>query len=95
MIKKLGPHSDPVSCVTWSHDDKRLLATSESVVTVWDTETWTQQTCSAEHEYTVGTAAWDFSRHGFVTGGMDGKIVFWVSSSCSWSCCAVNSTDDI
>ncbi|KAN0064822.1 hypothetical protein ACQY0O_001879 [Thecaphora frezii] len=75
LLQKLGPHTDPVSCVAWSPDDKTLLTTSEGDITLWDLATGHHKTLS-EHDYTVGTAAW-LPDGRFVSGGMDGKIIFW------------------
>ncbi|EPQ30427.1 uncharacterized protein PFL1_01953 [Pseudozyma flocculosa PF-1] len=77
MLERFGPHSDPVSSISWSPDDETLLATSESDVTLWSVGSHEHQTFS-EHDYTVGTAAW-LPDGRFVSGGMDGKIIFWSS----------------
>ncbi len=76
LLQKFVPLSDSISSVSWSPDDKQLLATSEVDVTLCRIQTGTMLTLR-EHNYTVATAAWLPDGSGFVTGGMDGKIVYW------------------
>lgn len=76
LLQKFVPLSDSISSVSWSPDDKQLLATSEVDVTLCRIQTGTMLTLR-EHQYTVATASWLPDGSGFVTGGMDGKIVYW------------------
>ncbi|SPO24373.1 uncharacterized protein UTRI_03641 [Ustilago trichophora] len=76
LLQKFVPLSDDISSVAWSPDDKRLLVTSDVDVTLCQLETGSMLTLR-EHSYTVATAAWLPDGSGFVTGGMDGKIVYW------------------
>ncbi|SPO23831.1 uncharacterized protein UTRI_03641_B [Ustilago trichophora] len=76
LLQKFVPLSDDISSVAWSPDDKRLLVTSDVDVTLCQLETGSMLTLR-EHSYTVATATWLPDGSGFVTGGMDGKIVYW------------------
>lgn len=38
IAHKFGPHSDAISCVAWSPDDRTVLTTAESEVTLWKVE---------------------------------------------------------
>ncbi|KAJ1026768.1 hypothetical protein NDA16_002065 [Ustilago loliicola] len=76
LLQKFVPLSDNISSVSWSPDDKRLLVASDVDVTLCQIESGSMLTLR-EHSYTVATAAWLPDGTGFVTGGMDGKIVYW------------------
>ncbi|PWN48685.1 WD40 repeat-like protein [Violaceomyces palustris] len=76
LLQRLGPHADHVSCVTWSPDDKTILSTAETEISLWDVGTGLRKKFR-HHEYTVGTAAWLPDGTAFITGGMDGRIILW------------------
>lgn len=76
LVQKFVPLSDNISSVSWSPDDKRLLVTSDVDVTLCSVGSGSMLTLR-EHSYTVATATWLPDGSGFVTGGMDGKIVYW------------------
>ncbi|SNX83850.1 uncharacterized protein MEPE_02558 [Melanopsichium pennsylvanicum] len=76
LLQKFGPLWDNISSVSWSPDNKRLLVTSDVDVTLCELDKGTMLTLR-EHSYTVATATWLPDGTGFVTGGMDGKIVYW------------------
>uniref|UniRef100_V5ET48 WD40 repeat-containing protein n=1 Tax=Kalmanozyma brasiliensis (strain GHG001) TaxID=1365824 RepID=V5ET48_KALBG len=76
LLQKFVPLSDNISSVSWSPNDKKLLVTSDVDVTLCQLENGSMLTLR-EHSYTVATAAWRSDGSGFVTGGMDGKIVWW------------------
>ncbi|TKY89293.1 hypothetical protein EX895_001824 [Sporisorium graminicola] len=76
LLQKFVPLSDNISSVSWSPDDTHLLVTSDVDVTLCKLETGSMLTLR-EHSYTVATATWLTDGSGFVTGGMDGKIVWW------------------
>ena len=78
LMQKFVPLSDNISSVSWAPDDSHLLVTSDIDVTLCKLDSGTMQTLR-EHSYTVATAAWLADGTGFVTGGMDGKIVWWDS----------------
>ncbi len=76
LLQKFVPLSDNISSVSWSPNDKKLVVTSDIDVTLCQLENGSMQTLR-EHTYTVATANWLSDGSGFVTGGMDGKIVWW------------------
>ncbi|CDU26433.1 uncharacterized protein SPSC_06627 [Sporisorium scitamineum] len=76
LLQKFVPLSDNISSVSWSPDDTHLLVTSDVDVTLCKLEQGSMLTLR-EHSYTVATATWLTDGTGFVTGGMDGKIVWW------------------
>ncbi|CBQ73248.1 conserved hypothetical protein [Sporisorium reilianum SRZ2] len=76
LLQKFVPLSDNISSVCWSPDDTHLLVTSDVDVTLCKLEAGSMLTLR-EHSYTVATATWLTDGSGFVTGGMDGKIVWW------------------
>ncbi|PWY99523.1 WD40 repeat-like protein [Testicularia cyperi] len=76
FVAKFVPLSDDISSVAWSPDDKKLLVSSEVDVTLCELDTCVMHTLR-EHDYTVGTVTWLSDGSGWVTGGMDGKIIFW------------------
>lgn len=76
LLQKFVPLSDNISSVSWSPDDEQLLVTSDVDVTLCRLATGSMLTLR-EHSYTVATATWLADGSGFVTGGMDGKIVWW------------------
>ncbi|KAJ9479338.1 Glucose-induced degradation protein 7 [Pseudozyma hubeiensis] len=78
LLQKFVPLSDNISSVSWSPDDKKLLVTSEIDVTLCKLEQGSMTTLR-EHTYTVATATWLADGSGFITGGMDGKIIWWDS----------------
>lgn len=76
LLHKFVPLSDNISSVSWSPDDKCLLVASDVDVTLCSLESGSMLTLR-EHSYTVANATWLPDGTGFVTGGMDGKIVYW------------------
>lgn len=77
-VKQLGPHSAAISCVSWSPDNKTLLAGSDTDIYQWEWES-EESEIHREHKYQIFAVAWLHGGQGFVSGGMDGKVIFWVS----------------
>ncbi|KZS88363.1 WD40 repeat-like protein [Sistotremastrum niveocremeum HHB9708] len=77
----LRDHQYPVNCIAWSPDDKFLLTSSDSIIKIWNASTGL---CTKElkeipdgHTDTVMSLAWLPDKSGFVSGGMDRKIIIW------------------
>lgn len=77
-VKVLGPHSAEVTCLAWSPDDRTLLACADREVFQWEWES-EEHEVYREHDYTIFAVCWLPSGLGFVTGGTDAKVIFWVS----------------
>ncbi|KAE8269880.1 hypothetical protein A4X09_0g2441 [Tilletia walkeri] len=72
-----GPFSaGGVSAVKWSPDSRRILCAAEEAVYLVDTSDGTHKSFR-EHVYRISAIAWLPDGSGFVTGSMDGKILFW------------------
>lgn len=77
-------HKEPVSGLSWSPDDTKLLVTTEEDVVEWDL---TNQTAKvfAEHEFSVTAVKWPLEplpirenrQDLYITGAMDGKVLYW------------------
>ncbi|KAK0525979.1 hypothetical protein OC834_004966 [Tilletia horrida] len=65
-----------VSCVRWSPDSRRILCAAEEAVYLIDTTDGSHKVFK-EHIYRITAVAWLPSGTGFVTGSMDGKVLFW------------------
>ncbi|CAD6888012.1 unnamed protein product [Tilletia laevis] len=83
LVEKIchyGPFSaGGVSCVKWSPDSRWILCAAEEVVYLIDTADGTHKSFR-EHIYRISALAWLPDGSGFVTGSMDGKILFWTLS---------------
>lgn len=77
-------HTEPVSNVAWSSDDKRLLVSSEEVVVEWDLADKGARVL-AEHESSITAVQWlpgslpssQDQEAMYVTGALDHKVHFW------------------
>lgn len=77
QVKVLGPHSNPVSCIAWSHDDESILTASDTEIYQWKWHT-NEHDVYQEHNYQIFALAWlPGVGTGFVSGGQDGKVIFW------------------
>lgn len=77
LERRLNEHQYPVGYVAWSPDDKILLTSADSVIKLWNPKTGE---CIRElnaHEDMVSALEWLPDGTGFLSGGMDRKILLW------------------
>ncbi|KAL9933668.1 hypothetical protein V8E36_007326 [Tilletia maclaganii] len=75
-----GPFSaGGVSNVRWSPDSRQILCAAEEAVYLIDTADGTH-TLFREHIYRITAVAWLPDGSGFVSGAMDGRVLFWNSA---------------
>ncbi|KAJ7172204.1 WD40 repeat-like protein [Mycena filopes] len=70
-------HPYPVISMAWSSDDSILLAGSENHIKMWNTKTGVCLRTLEEHSEPVTALAWLPDDSGFLSAGMDYKIVVW------------------
>ncbi|KAF5373710.1 hypothetical protein D9758_000745 [Tetrapyrgos nigripes] len=73
----LREHPYPVGTLTWSPDDSMMLTSADHIVKVWNTKTGQCLRTLTEHLETVTTLHWLSDGSGFVSGGLDRKIIYW------------------
>ncbi|KAJ6525716.1 WD40-repeat-containing domain protein [Mycena capillaripes] len=70
-------HPYPVIAMAWSLDDSILLAGTETHIKMWNTKTGVCLRTLEEHSEPVTALAWLPDDSGFLSAGMDYKIVLW------------------
>ncbi|KAI0797559.1 WD40 repeat-like protein [Abortiporus biennis] len=77
VLHTLDDHQDPVGCVAWSLDDTILLTASESTIRMWNTKTGVCIRTIDHHSDVVTALIWLPNNSGFISGGLDRKIILW------------------
>ncbi|KAG8835358.1 hypothetical protein FRC17_003841 [Serendipita sp. 399] len=77
LEKVLRGHTYPLNAISWSPDDKLLLSSGEHEVKLWDVESGKCIRTLSEHHHLVNGLCWLPNGDGFITGGMDRKVVHW------------------
>ncbi|THU82897.1 WD40 repeat-like protein [Dendrothele bispora CBS 962.96] len=75
----LRDHPYPVGCLSWSLDDSIILTSAENIIKMWNTQTGVCIRTITEHTETVTTLTWLSDGSGFISGGLDRKIIRWSS----------------
>ncbi|KAI0685665.1 WD40 repeat-like protein [Cytidiella melzeri] len=70
-------HPYPVGCVAWSLDDSVLLTASENFIKMWNTRTGSCIRTLESHHDVVSALVWLPDGSGFISGGLDRKIILW------------------
>ncbi|KAH9833011.1 WD40 repeat-like protein [Rhodofomes roseus] len=73
----LRDHPYPVGCVAWSLDDSILLTSAEHFIKLWNTRTGLCVRSLEAHTDVVTALAWLPDGSGFISGGLDRKIILW------------------
>ncbi|EKM55055.1 uncharacterized protein PHACADRAFT_94848 [Phanerochaete carnosa HHB-10118-sp] len=73
----LRDHKYPVGCVAWSLDDSVLLTASENYIHMWNTRTGALIRVLDAHFDVVTALAWLPDGSGFISGGLDRRIILW------------------
>ncbi|KAI0820195.1 WD40 repeat-like protein [Trametes gibbosa] len=73
----LRDHEYAVGCVSWSLDDSILLTASENRITLWNAKTGLRIRTLEQHTDVVTALAWLPDGSGFISGGLDRKIILW------------------
>ncbi|OSX65346.1 hypothetical protein POSPLADRAFT_1179030 [Postia placenta MAD-698-R-SB12] len=92
----LREHMFSVGCVAWSLDDSILLTASENIIKLWNSKTGVCKETLTQHTDVVAALTWLPDNSGFISGGLDRKIIFWDSNGRSvhtWTPCPVRVTD--
>ncbi|KZP21192.1 WD40 repeat-like protein [Athelia psychrophila] len=101
----LRQHAYPISCLAWSMDDAILLTGAETEIRMWNTKTGEcirtledgkDGQVSRGHVETVTAISWIPDGSGFVSGGLDKKIILWDANGSfqhSWGTTAMRITD--
>ncbi|KAI0672732.1 WD40 repeat-like protein [Trametes maxima] len=73
----LRDHEFHVGCVSWSLDDSILLTASEHRITLWNARTGLRVRTLEQHTDVVTALSWLPDGSGFISGGLDRKIILW------------------
>ncbi|KAI0636404.1 WD40 repeat-like protein [Trametes polyzona] len=73
----LRDHEYPVGCISWSLDDSILLTASEHRITLWNARTGLRVRTLEQHTDVVTALSWLPDGSGFISGGLDRKIILW------------------
>ncbi|KAK7693817.1 hypothetical protein QCA50_003389 [Cerrena zonata] len=73
----LRDHPYAVGCVAWSPDDSILLTASENHIQMWNVATGLCLHHLEVHTDVVTALVWLPDGSGFISGGLDKRIVFW------------------
>ncbi|KAL6301773.1 WD40 repeat-like protein [Sparassis latifolia] len=73
----LGDHPFPVGCVAWSLDDTILLTAAEQIIKLWNARTGQCIRTLEAHTDVVTALEWLPDGTGFISGGLDRKIILW------------------
>ncbi|KAF7970217.1 hypothetical protein HWV62_24744 [Athelia sp. TMB] len=101
-VHVLREHAFPISCLAWSTDDAVLLTGAENEIRMWDTATGAlvrlleDGRAGRGHAETVTALAWVPDGSGFVSGGLDKRIVLWGADGAfrhAWPAAAMRITD--
>ncbi|KAL0946759.1 hypothetical protein HGRIS_012935 [Hohenbuehelia grisea] len=92
----LQDHPYAVGCLTWSKDDTILLTSSEHFIKLWNAKTGVCIRTLDAHTETVTALAWLPDDSGFISGGLDRRIIQWDREGRHrdiWSATAIRVTD--
>ncbi|TFK42349.1 WD40-repeat-containing domain protein [Crucibulum laeve] len=92
----LRDHPYAVGCLAWSLDDSVLLTSAENYIKMWNTKTGVCVGSLDQHTETVTALAWLPGGSGFISGGLDRKIIHWETNGQlreSWGTVAIRVTD--
>ncbi|KAF9558038.1 WD40 repeat-like protein [Agrocybe pediades] len=92
----LREHPYPVGCVSWSLDDSILLTSTDHVIKMWNAKTGTCIRTLEEHSDTVTAISWLPDGTGFISGGLDRRVIIWDSDGKvrdAWGTTAIRLTD--
>ncbi|TCD66196.1 hypothetical protein EIP91_001690 [Steccherinum ochraceum] len=73
----LREHPYSVGCVAWSLDDNILLTAAENYIRMWNTRTGVLVRTLETHTDVVTALIWLPDGSGFISGGLDRKIILW------------------
>lgn len=73
----LRDHNYSVGCLAWSLDDSVLLTSADNVIKMWNTTTGSCFKRLETHSETVTSLAWLPDGSGFISGGLDRRIIHW------------------
>lgn len=91
----LRDHDYPVGVLSWSPDDSVLITSAENVMKIWNTRTGVCQRTLDKHTDPVTSVAWFPDGSGFLSGGLDKRIIEWDSEGRevkSWGTTAIRIT---
>ncbi|KAI5121012.1 hypothetical protein M0805_005958 [Coniferiporia weirii] len=77
LERKLGDHLSTVGCLAWSPNDSILLTSTDPTIKMWNARTGVCIREMNSHDETVSALEWLPNGSGFLSGGMDRKIIFW------------------
>ncbi|EPQ57967.1 WD40 repeat-like protein [Gloeophyllum trabeum ATCC 11539] len=92
----LREHQYAVGYLAWSLDDSILLTASDDCVRMWNTTSGICIRVLKEHSDTVTSLAWLPDGTGFISGGLDRKIILWDvdgNRRDSWGTTSIRVTD--
>ena len=73
----LSDHKYWVTCLAWSLDDTILLTSSDHFIKLWNTKTGVCIRTLGDHTESVTAISWLPDGSGFISGGLDRKIIIW------------------
>lgn len=74
----LDDHPYPVGALSWSPDDTVLLTSSDHLIKMWNTRTGLCiRQLDGGHEETVSSIQWLNDGSGFISAGLDRRIIHW------------------
>ncbi|GAA94146.1 uncharacterized protein L969DRAFT_46235 [Mixia osmundae IAM 14324] len=78
VVHKILPDfEEGVSCLSWSPDDSILLASAEEFIYVWNVKLGELISTHKTHDHTVNAIEWLPDGTGYISAGMDAKVLFW------------------
>ncbi|KAF8965302.1 WD40 repeat-like protein [Flammula alnicola] len=92
----LRDHPYPVGCLAWSLDDSVLLTSSEHFIKMWNAKTGVCIRTLDDHTETVTAISWLPDGTGFISGGLDRRIIVWDADGKirdAWGPTAIRLTD--
>ncbi|KAF9469272.1 WD40 repeat-like protein, partial [Collybia nuda] len=92
----LRDHPFAVGCLAWSMNDEILLTSADHQIKLWNTKTGLCIRSMEEHTETVTALVWLPDGTGFISGGLDCKIIHWDMDGKildSWGATAIRVTD--
>ncbi|KAL5490152.1 hypothetical protein ACEPAI_4985 [Sanghuangporus weigelae] len=96
LERKLRDHNDPVGCLAWSPNDTVLLTSTDSNIRIWNAKSGLCLRDLDSHEETVSALEWLPDGSGFLSAGLDRKIILWDADGSNkdlWAKTSVRVTD--
>ncbi|PPQ72113.1 hypothetical protein CVT24_002424 [Panaeolus cyanescens] len=96
VVHQLKEHPYPVGCLAWSLDDKILLTCSDQIIKLWNTKNGHLIDTLDKHSETVTAISWLPDGSGFISGGLDRRIIIWNADGKvrdSWGTTTIRLTD--